>query len=78
MTHDEPPEIQAGQEFHSSGHEVATKPGREPDREPTMTDMRLRLNRANRDGYTKAAALLHSLARNHALIDGNKGWACPR
>jgi len=43
-----------------------------------MTDMRLRLNRANRDGYTKAAALLHSLARNHALIDGNKGWACPR
>ena len=37
-----------------------------------MTDMRLRLNRANRDGYTKAAALLHSLARNHALIDGNK------
>jgi len=24
---------------------------------------------------TKAAALLHSIARNHALIDGNKGLA---
>ena len=29
------------------------------------------------DLYTKAAALLHSLARNHALVDGNKrtAWA---
>jgi death on curing protein len=29
------------------------------------------------DLHTKAAALLHSLVRNHALIDGNKrlGWA---
>lgn len=29
------------------------------------------------DLYTKAAALLHSLVRNHALIDGNKraAWA---
>lgn len=29
------------------------------------------------DLWTKAAALLHSLVRNHALIDGNKraGWA---
>lgn len=29
------------------------------------------------DLYTKAAALAHSLARNHALIDGNKrtAWA---
>lgn len=29
------------------------------------------------DLFTKAAALLHSLARNHALIDGNKrtAWA---
>jgi death-on-curing protein len=26
----------------------------------------------NRDLDAKAAALLHSLARNHALIDGNK------
>lgn len=28
----------------------------------------------------KAAALMHSLARNHALIDGNKGpaWAATR
>ena len=27
--------------------------------------------------HTKAAALLHSLVRNHALVDGNKrlGWA---
>ena len=31
------------------------------------------------DLWTKAAALLHSVARNHALVDGNKrlGWlAC--
>ena len=29
------------------------------------------------DLHTKAAALLHSLARNHALVDGNKrlAWA---
>jgi death-on-curing protein len=29
------------------------------------------------DLFTKAAALLHSLARNHALVDGNKrtAWA---
>jgi death-on-curing protein len=29
---------------------------------------------------TKAAALLHSLVRNHAFIDGNKrvGWVCMR
>jgi len=27
---------------------------------------------AYRDIHTKAAALLHSLARNHAFIDGNK------
>jgi death on curing protein len=27
------------------------------------------------DVYTKAAALLHSLARNHALVDGNKRLA---
>ena len=29
------------------------------------------------DVHTKAAALLHSLVRNHALVDGNKrlGWA---
>jgi death-on-curing protein len=29
------------------------------------------------DLHTKAAALLHSLGRNHALVDGNKrlGWA---
>jgi death-on-curing protein len=29
------------------------------------------------DDVTKAAALLHSLARNHALVDGNKrtAWA---
>lgn len=29
------------------------------------------------DIHTKAAALLHSLARNHALVDGNKrlAWA---
>ena len=29
------------------------------------------------DLHTKAAALLHSLVRNHALVDGNKrlGWA---
>jgi death on curing protein len=29
------------------------------------------------DVHTKAAALLHSLARNHALVDGNKrlAWA---
>lgn len=27
------------------------------------------------DLYTKAAALLHSLARNHALVDGNKRLA---
>jgi death-on-curing protein len=29
------------------------------------------------DNVTKAAALLHSLARNHALVDGNKrtAWA---
>ncbi len=29
------------------------------------------------DVYSKAAALLHSLARNHALVDGNKrlAWA---
>jgi death on curing protein len=29
------------------------------------------------DLWTKAAALLHSLARNHALVDGNKrlAWA---
>lgn len=29
------------------------------------------------DLFTKAAALLHSLVRNHALVDGNKraGWA---
>lgn len=29
------------------------------------------------DLYTKAAALLHSLVRNHALVDGNKraAWA---
>jgi death-on-curing protein len=29
------------------------------------------------DNFTKAAALLHSLARNHALVDGNKrtAWA---
>lgn len=29
------------------------------------------------DLWTKAAALLHSLVRNHALVDGNKraGWA---
>jgi death-on-curing protein len=28
------------------------------------------------DVFTKAAALLHSLVRNHALVDGNKrlGW----
>ena len=26
-------------------------------------------------GYAKAAALLHSIARNHALIDGNKRLA---
>jgi death on curing protein len=31
------------------------------------------------DLHTKAAALLHSLARNHALVDGNKrlAWAAP-
>lgn len=29
------------------------------------------------DVYTKAAALMHSLARNHAFVDGNKrtSWA---
>ena len=29
------------------------------------------------DDWTKAAALLHSIARNHALVDGNKrtAWA---
>jgi death-on-curing protein len=27
------------------------------------------------DAFTKAAALLHSLARNHALVDGNKRLA---
>jgi death on curing protein len=27
------------------------------------------------DLYTKAAALLHSLARNHSLVDGNKRLA---
>ncbi len=27
------------------------------------------------DLYTKAAALLHSLAKNHALVDGNKRLA---
>lgn len=34
---------------------------------------------AYRDLWTKAAALLHSAVRNHALVDGNKrlGWlAC--
>lgn len=30
---------------------------------------------AYRDLETKAAALLHSLARNHALVDGNKRLA---
>ncbi|AKS35825.1 type II toxin-antitoxin system death-on-curing family toxin [Mycolicibacterium goodii] len=32
---------------------------------------------AYRDVHVKAAALLHSLARNHALVDGNKrlAWA---
>ena len=25
----------------------------------------------------KAAAVMHSLARNHALIDGNSGWLWP-
>jgi death-on-curing protein len=31
------------------------------------------------DIHTKAAALLHSLARNHALVDGNKrlAWLAP-
>ena len=29
------------------------------------------------DLHLKAAALLHSLARNHALVDGNKGPVCP-
>ena len=33
---------------------------------------------AYQDVYEKAAALLHSLASNHALLDGDKrtGWAC--
>jgi death-on-curing protein len=30
---------------------------------------------AYRDLHSKAAALLHSLARNHALVDGNKRLA---
>lgn len=32
------------------------------------------------DLHVKAAALLHSLVRNHALVDGNKrlGWAAAR
>ncbi len=30
---------------------------------------------AYRDLFTKAAALLHSLARNHPLVDGNKRLA---
>lgn len=35
---------------------------------------------AYEDVWTKAAALLHSLAMNHALIDGNKrlAWTAPR
>ncbi|WAL65504.1 type II toxin-antitoxin system death-on-curing family toxin [Amycolatopsis cynarae] len=35
---------------------------------------------AYRDLHTKAAALLHSILRNHPLVDGNKrmGWAACR
>lgn len=35
---------------------------------------------AYRDPHLKAAALMHSLARNHALVDGNKrlAWTASR
>ena len=34
----------------------------------------------SRDAHEKVAALLHSIARNHALVDGNKrlAWAAAR